>query len=54
MSKKHFTALAARIAEISKPDARRAAALAVASACAEFNGLFDRARFLRACGVEEN
>ncbi|MEN6367737.1 MAG: hypothetical protein ABFC88_13075 [Thermoguttaceae bacterium] len=51
MSKKHFIALAAEISAIVNPKARRAAALAVCSACARFNGRFDRGRFLRACGV---
>jgi len=52
MSKKHFTALAERIAGIADLRARKEAALAVADVCAGFNGLFDRGRFLRACGVE--
>ncbi len=52
MSKKHFNALAARIACIADAKAREEAARAVADACIEFNGRFDRARFLRACGVE--
>jgi len=54
MSKKHFEALADRIACIEDVEARKEAALAVADVCAGCNGRFDRWRFLRACGVEGN
>ena len=54
MSKKHFEALADRIACIEDVEARKEAALAVADVCAGCNGRFDRWRFLRACGVELN
>jgi len=52
MSKKHFIALVDRISLIIDKEAREKAARAVAIICAEFNGRFDRERFLRACGVE--
>lgn len=52
MSKKHFEALAKRIAQIADLEARRQAAEAVADVAATMNGQFDRARFLAACGLE--
>jgi hypothetical protein len=52
MSKKHFNALAARIACIADSKVREEVACAIAGVCADFNGRFDRGRFLRACGVE--
>ena len=52
MSRKHFTAIAEAISRIENPVSRKEAAYAMASVCAESNGRFDRARFLRACGVE--
>jgi len=64
MSKKHFEALAAAL-NYSKPckmtrpkgyDERMYAwtnaCCVVADTCASFNPNFDRARFLKACGVE--
>ena len=51
MTKRHFIALAKRIAEIGNYPARCLAADAVAKACAEFNPAFDRTRFLEACKV---
>jgi hypothetical protein len=66
MSKKHFEALAAALKEArpftkgyNTPDQVGAvllpweeSCLAVAGVCARFNPNFDRARFLKACGVE--
>jgi len=51
MSKKHFNALAAAIAQIVNSKERARAAALIADAVAQFNGMFDRSRFLRACGV---
>ena len=51
MSRKHFQALASAIAQIHDPVLRRAAAERIADVCRQFNGRFDRERFLRACGV---
>ena len=51
MSRKHFIALAEAIRNISNPEERKRAANAVADVCAGSNGRFDRARFIRACGV---
>ncbi len=56
MSKKHFDALAAAIkAEYYAEEAvdRNRTALLLASVCARFNPNFNRARFLKACGVED-
>jgi len=53
MTRKHFVALASEIASINDDLSRRAAAFAVARACAKFNQNFDRARFLSACGIFE-
>lgn len=51
MSKKHFEALAARIAKIVNPDARREAANAVADVASAMSPKFDRVRFMAAAGV---
>lgn len=51
MSRKHFIALAKRIAAIKNASARREAAYAVADVAASVNDRFDHARFLRACNV---
>lgn len=51
MTRKHFEAIARRIREIPALPARTVAAVAMADVCREFNPLFDRERFLRACGV---
>ena len=66
MRKKHFEALAAaiRCTRIDFPEVGEdrtgpssdvvlnAAAERMATVCASFNAKFDRARFLKACGVE--
>jgi hypothetical protein len=58
MSKQHFEALAEalRSARPPNPGLMRLAWVetcrSVADVCARFNGRFDRARFLRACGAE--
>ena len=52
MSKKHFVALAKKIACIEDSEVRKEVASAVADVCADCNDRFDRGRFLRACGVE--
>jgi hypothetical protein len=51
MTKKHFIALARRIAAINDASARLHAAQAVADVAALDNPRFDRARFMAACGV---
>ena len=51
MTKQHFIALAAEIAKIEDPVARRSAARAVAAAAKGFNAAFDTFRFFTACGV---
>lgn len=53
MSRKHFKALAERIALIPDLSARIKAAHAVAEACRQFNPRFKPERFLRACCAEE-
>ena len=52
MSKKHFIALAKRIAEIENETARRQAAEAVADVAGEVNPRFNYSRFMTACGVK--
>lgn len=52
MTKQHFIALANEIKNITDNAARKAAAEAVARAAAQFNGKFDRQRFLAACNVK--
>lgn len=52
MTQRHFIALAARIARITDPKARKIAAEAVADVCGDFNPRFDRWRFLAACNVD--
>lgn len=49
MTRKHFNAIAAAIAEIEDAWMRRNMALTMANVCARFNDAFDRARFLEAC-----
>lgn len=51
MTKQHFIALATEISRIADPDARRAAALAVANVARGFNDKFDKVRFMTACGA---
>jgi hypothetical protein len=57
MTKKHFNQLAAAVTTLRDgphkftPDQLRALAIELASVCAAANPHFDRARFLRACGV---
>jgi len=53
MTKKHFIAFAARIAEVEDVDLRKEIALLVAAICIDFNGRFNLSRFLHVCGVEE-
>ena len=62
MTRKHFEALAAAL-KITGPAGYltsgeghqwRADVEQVADVCARFNPTFDRARFLAACGVQEN
>ena len=54
MSKKHFKALADMVKglQILKEDDRLIVALALADTCKEFNPLFNRSRFLEACGFK--
>lgn len=56
MSRKHFEALAAALSasahRFDSEHDRVVAAETVADTCAHFNPNFDRARFLKACGVE--
>lgn len=62
MTKKHFEALAAALKaeqpgtnwDPNKHVQYRLDVRAVADVCARFNPNFDRARFLKACGVEES
>jgi len=51
MTKRHFELLAFYIRGILDTHARLQAAVAVASASAEANRLFDADRFFEACGV---
>jgi hypothetical protein len=51
MTKKHFIAMAARLAKMECADCRREAAEAFADIAAQANASFDRARFLAACGL---
>jgi hypothetical protein len=60
MTRKHFEALAAEmwatrppVEAIARPQWRRDVE-GLADVCARFNPHFDRARFLKACGVEES
>ena len=60
MTRKHFEALAAALrnshieGDPSYIDQWIVDCQAVAEICARFNPNFDRARFLAACGVQEN
>lgn len=68
MSKKHFEALAAALREQVAAQSTSAAldgnygcvvavedaARRISDVCARFNPNFDRARFLKACGVQES
>jgi hypothetical protein len=49
MSRKHFAAIAASIAEIRDESERREVALTCCAAFSLVNPRFDRARFLSAC-----
>lgn len=51
MSRKHFQAMAQKIALISETEARRQAADAFATVAAMSNPRFNRARFMAACGL---
>jgi hypothetical protein len=51
MTRKHFVAIAAAIAEIRSAAERKRVAELLATVCAALNSRFDRGRFLRACGV---
>ena len=52
MTRKHFEALAAAIAEISDDDERRRTANLIADVCQGFSVLFDKRRFYTACNVK--
>jgi hypothetical protein len=52
MTRKHFKAIAETISEIDNTYERENVALRFAKMLPQFNGLFDRQRFLEACGVE--
>jgi hypothetical protein len=52
MTRKHFKAIAETISEIDNTYERENVALRFARMLPQFNGLFDRQRFLEACGVE--
>jgi hypothetical protein len=51
MTKKHFEAIAAEIANLIDAQTRLNAAVAVANAAVKFNPRFDVNRFFHACGV---
>jgi hypothetical protein len=51
MSKKHFQAFADRIRNIVDIKERKAAAIAVADVCRQFNPNFDTLQFILACGL---
>ena len=51
MTRKHFEALASSIRTILDPHVRLNAAVAVVSACRQFNPRFNIAQFYEACGV---
>ncbi len=51
MTRKDFKLLAENIRMMLDPHARLNAAVAVASACAATNPLFDYVKFYEACGV---
>ena len=52
MTRKHFQAIADTIAEIENTFERENVALKFAKMLPQFNGMFDRQKFLEACGVE--
>ena len=57
MTRKHFEALAAELRQVKSANAWETwigCVEATATVCARFNPTFDRARFLTACGVQEN
>lgn len=51
MSRKHFVQLAAIVKGIKNPKERKRVAEETASMCASLNSLFNRSKFLEACGV---
>lgn len=53
MTRKHFAAIAAIVAQITVPNNRRETAHRFADWLKGDNPRFDRARFLAACGVKE-
>ena len=52
MSRKHFRAIAEAIRAIGNADARHYAAIALADLLQTANPRFNRAQFIRACGVQ--
>mgnify|MGYP003127839242 FL=1 len=52
MTRKHFQAIAETISEIENTYERENVALKFAKMLPQFNGHFDRQKFLEACGVE--
>ena len=54
MTRKHFKAIAETIAEIDNIFERENVALRFAKMLPQFNGHFDRQKFLEACGVEKD
>jgi hypothetical protein len=52
MTRKHFEAMADAIRCIPDPAERREQAEALARHCQRANPLFNRVRFLKACGVQ--
>ena len=54
MSRKHYRIIAYAIGTIADDSARRAAAVVMADCLGRLNSRFDRARFLFACGVNND
>lgn len=54
MTRRHFEAIAAITASISNDETRRMVATKQADYLATTNDLFDRSRFLTACGIVES